>query len=353
MALSIMIYHLGSFGYLDGSHDASTALGKIGIYGVSIFFILSGLSMAIAYDKYINNFRSAGTFFIRRMFRIWLLLWLAVALVAVPAYFAGKPYSIAMIGMNLSTLFGFTFPHLYINMGAWSIGNEMVYYALTPLFIYAYHRRLWFGNAITVATAMAGAVFAFYLLSPTETLATQWKTYINPFNNLFLYCAGLAIYYNLRDLSSARRWRLPVLLMALALFFLYPSSGDQINIVTGYNRIAMSALLIWIVLAFYKFPPSLPAKLGIAFEQLGIATYGVYLLHPIVIYWMQKGFDSMEIKNPYLFVLLVVGLTITFALVTFKYIESPLIKIGKHVTNAISNHTRPVEAPAQLRPDQL
>lgn len=64
MALSIMLYHFG------GKHDAATPLGRLGIYGVSIFFILSGLSMAIAYDRYIQGFRTSVTFFIRRLFRI-------------------------------------------------------------------------------------------------------------------------------------------------------------------------------------------------------------------------------------------------------------------------------------------
>jgi peptidoglycan/LPS O-acetylase OafA/YrhL len=53
MALSILLYHLG------GPHDASTPLGKLAVYGVSIFFILSGLSMAIGYDKYIRDMRSS------------------------------------------------------------------------------------------------------------------------------------------------------------------------------------------------------------------------------------------------------------------------------------------------------
>lgn len=346
MALSILLFHLGLFGYLGGPHDASTALGKFGIYGVSIFFILSGLSMAIGYDKYIVDRRSSVAFLIRRLFRIWPLLWLAVFLVVVPAYFTGKPYSIALIGINLTTLFGFLFPHAYINMGAWSIGNEMVYYALTPLFVTAYHRNVWLGNVVTVVTAVVGVAFAFYLLTPSETLEAQWKTYINPFNNLFLYCAGLAIYYNYRDLNVPRQWHLPILIAIVSVFFLYPASGDQINIVTGVNRVALSIISILIVLAFYKFPPSLPASLGIPFEQMGIATYGVYLLHPLVIKWLQMIFDAMSLKNPYMFVSLVIACTVGFSLLTFRYLESPFIKVGKRITKSMINRGRLAEASA-------
>lgn len=87
MALSIMLYHFGSW------HDAAHPIGRLGIYGVSIFFILSGLSIAIAYDGFICDIRTSVRFFIRRLFRIWPLLWLAVALVVIPTCLTGKgPY---------------------------------------------------------------------------------------------------------------------------------------------------------------------------------------------------------------------------------------------------------------------
>lgn len=346
MALSILLFHLGLFGYLDGPHDASTVLGKLGIYGVSIFFILSGLSMAIAYDKFVCDFRSSVMFLIRRLFRIWPLLWLAIALVAIPAFFDGKPYSIAMLGINATTLFGFTFPHLYINMGAWSIGNEMVYYALTPLLIAAYRRSTWLGNAITVATMLIGVIFAFHILTPSENLDVQWRTYINPFNNLFLYCLGLAIYYNFKDLHVARRWHWPMLVTAITLLFIYPSSGDQIAIVTGFNRLALSAISVLIVLAFYKFPPALHPTLSKPLEQVGIATYGVYLLHPIVINWTHKAFEAADFEAPYLFAAVVIAFTIGFSLLTFKYLELPLIKMGKRITRITSSQSRVAETPA-------
>ncbi|WP_408054947.1 acyltransferase family protein [Sulfurihydrogenibium yellowstonense] len=76
MALSVMIYHLTSWNlYHPG---ASTLLGRLGIYAVSIFFILSGLSIAVAYSHFINDLKSSIAFYIRRIFRIWPLLWLCI-----------------------------------------------------------------------------------------------------------------------------------------------------------------------------------------------------------------------------------------------------------------------------------
>lgn len=334
MALSIMLYHFG------GRDDAATPLGRLGIYGVSIFFILSGLSMAIAYDQYILDLRTSVTFFIRRLFRIWPLLWLAVALVAIPTYIFGKgvygqePYSPTTVLLNITTLFGFVAPTEYINMGAWSIGNEMVYYALTPVFIGAYHLRKSYGNALTLVTMGVGLLFAFSLLNSANKLEVQWSTYVNPFNNLFLYCAGLAIYYNFRGVTVPVKWNLSILLCFALAFFIYPASGDQIHLVTGVNRVAMSVIAIGIVVVFYVCPPVLPKVIGDKFEQLGIATYGVYLLHPIVMEFTRSAFQTIGLKIKYIPTLAAIGLTIAFALLTYKFLEAPLTNLGKRLTRS-------------------
>lgn len=326
MALAIMLYHF------KGGGDASSLLGKLGIYGVSIFFILSGLSMAIAYDKYNMDIRNAAKFFVRRLFRIWPLLWLAVALVAIPNYFSGTSMGGTIILLNLSTLFGFVAPTQYINTGAWSIGNEMVYYALTPICIAAYQWRRWVGNSITLAAIGIGFGFAFWLLSPTTTLGSQWDVYINPFNNLFLYCVGLGIYYNFR-IEIARQWHVPLFLLAVGLFIFYPASGNQINLVTGINRVAMSLISIMIVLVMYKCPPVLSSFISAKFEQLGVATYGVYLLHPIVMDFTKSAFQALGIQIKLVPALIAIVLTIVLSLCTFKFVEHPMIRLGKRVTS--------------------
>ncbi|MFW6525104.1 acyltransferase family protein [Acinetobacter baumannii] len=72
MAFAIMIYHLT--GWTLFHPEAGSVLGNFGIYGVSIFFVLSGLSMGIVYNNYIKNFQTGLVFFVRRLFRLLPLL---------------------------------------------------------------------------------------------------------------------------------------------------------------------------------------------------------------------------------------------------------------------------------------
>ena len=149
---------------------------------------------------------------------------------------------------------------------------------------------------------------------------------------------GLAIYYNFRDVRIAKAWYIGLLAAAVAVFVFYPSSGDQIRIVTGASRMVLSLVATSIVLAFWKCPPRLPGFIGNPLEQLGIATYGVYLLHPFVMQWAQKRLQLLGIYGSHLYGVLVVVFTISFALLTFRFLESPLIKLGKRFTQGHLAH---------------
>jgi peptidoglycan/LPS O-acetylase OafA/YrhL len=327
MALAIVLYHL------IGRENAGTVLGRLGIYGVAVFFVLSGLSMAIAYDRFIDSAGAAIRFGIRRVFRIWPLLWIAIAAVAVPAYLVGDPYSALSIVANLTTLFGFIRPSAYINGGAWSLGNEMVYYSLTPAIIALYHWRRWIGNLGLTATLIPAALFSFRFLSPASALGDQWAVYINPFNNLFLYYAGLAIYFNYRTLEVPHRWRTAAFLAPLAAFVLWPVSGNQIYLVTGANRLAFSVICIAATFAFYKCAPTLPEIVAVGLKRLGEASYGVYLLHPIVWRYLSKVCILCRLDHPALVKFMVAPVTIALSLILFKYVERPMIKLGKRITD--------------------
>jgi peptidoglycan/LPS O-acetylase OafA/YrhL len=329
-----MIYHL--VGWHHEYPDAGTLLGRLGIYGVSMFFVLSGLSMALVYSRSIRDVRTSAAFFVRRIFRIWPLLWLAVVAVTVgDVLLRQDEVAWTLVLLNPTTLFGFVSPGSYINTGAWSIGNEMVYYALTPLLIGAYNRRLLYGNALLAATVAVGVYYGFHALSADVPLQAQWNTYINPFNNLFLFCAGVAIYFNSHaHTHSHGNVRATIaMLTALAIFCLYPVSGDVANIVVGVNRVVFCVAAVLLVLAFYNLSVELPTWLSGVLGALGVATYGIYLLHPIVHSALGALFAATHIEPPALLIgVLTVIFTIGASLVSYRLMEAPLIRLGRRIT---------------------
>lgn len=326
MAFAIMIYHLTGWQQV-AKLESGTLLGNLGIYGVSIFFVLSGLSMAIVYHHYIKDAKSSLFFFLRRLFRIWPLLWICILLVSALNFILKDQLYLYKIFINLTTLFGFIAPDQYINTGAWSIGNEMVYYAITPLIIALYNYKNIYGNIFTLFTVIIGLYFAFYALDSSSTLAQEWSTYVNPFNNLFLYVCGIAIYYNFHDINF-KNTAIPMILVSLILLTYYPVSGDQINIVTNTNRLIFSFCSILITFGFYKLTISLPHIVTKPLANLGEATYGVYLLHPIV-----YMFTSRVIDNSLAVITITSILTIIVANIAYRLYEKPFIKLGKKLTS--------------------
>lgn len=338
LALAIMLYHLTSWQF--SSLDASSLLGRLGIYGVSMFFVLSGLSMAIVYHGFIDGIRTSVSFFIRRIFRIWPLLWLVIAFTVIVGIAEGSAPSWRLVLFNLTTAFGFLKPSLYLNVGAWSIGNEMVYYALTPLILHAFNKNLNAGNLLVAGSVLAGLVFSSGLLDANATLAAQWNVYINPFNNLFLYYLGIALYYNAHSwvpgkISNFLCFAIPVLI-----FVFYPVEGNQINIVTGLNRVVFCAASIVLVLAFYKNRFAIPQAFSRPLTHLGVLTYGVYLLHPVAYQATLMVVKHFEMApNPYAIAIVTIATTLILAQTAFTLLEDPCIRIGKRLT------ARPIAAP--------
>lgn len=326
MAFVIMVYHLVAWTIVRP--ESGSLLGNFGIYGVSIFFVLSGLSMAIVYNNYIKNIQTSIVFFIRRLFRLLPLLWVAIAVVAGIDFILRHQIDVYKIFLNATLLFGFVAPGEYINTGAWSIGNEVFYYALTPFFIMLYGKSKVLGNISILFTTIIGLYFAFNMFESSQTLESQWQTYINPLNNLFLYACGLALYYNFKDVNLKK---IAPYLIALSLVILifYPVSGNQINIITGFNRCLFAIASILLTLGFYKLEFELPDFLSKPLTNLGEATYGVYLLHPIVFIFINK-----LLHNPFLSIVATSIATIIIANFSYKLYEKPFIRLGKKVTES-------------------
>lgn len=324
MAFAIMIYHLVSWKFFHA--EAGSLLGNLGIYGVSIFFVLSGLSMAIVYNNYIKDSQTAIVFFVRRLFRLLPLLWVTIFLASCAAYYLRGELDLYKIFLNVSLLFGFVAPEAYINTGAWSIGNEVFYYAFTPFFIMLYSKSKHLGNFAVLALTIIGMYFAFFAIDSNSTLKDQWETYINPFNNFFLYACGLALYYNFHNFDMNYMSNF-LIILSTAVFCLYPAEGDQISIVTGFNRVVFATSAIAITLGFYKLCIHPPTFVANSLANLGEATYGVYLLHPIVFFATNKVID-----DPYFCVVITVIGTIVAANISYHVYEKKFIKLGKKVT---------------------
>ena len=317
-ALGIMAFHYISWTF--GYHDSSTVIGRIGIYGVSIFYVLSGLTMFIVYKK-MSSAGDTARFFVKRIFRIFPLLWIATILTAI----LYKIYSPKLLVLNLTGLFGFIRWDAGLADGVWSIGNELVFYVMLPFLIFSWRKKLLLIPFIILFGLYI--YFSFFRLTPALTLAEQWRDYLNPLNQAFLFFAGFAIgALNIRFKSPLGAI---ALVAAIAAFVFYPASGDQITIVTGIGRLIFTGICILICIAFYGFLNPAPLIHG-PLAGLGEASYSLYLLHPLVFH----GLNLMT-SDKVTVLILSVPLSILGSYFVYHWIETWFINKGAVVAGRI------------------
>lgn len=326
MALSIMLYHYFSWTYVNESFESDSILGIIGIYGVSIFYIISGLALYIVYENKLQV-TSTPSFFIKRVFRILPLLCLSILL---NMYLFDLSPGFRKVFLNMTGLFGFFDHAAYITTGSWSIGNEIVFYTIFPLLLFSRKINKHAMEFIFVITILIAFWFAFSILRSKETFGEVWPDYINPFNQLFLFVGGVIIG---KRLIGKKNNRLSLGLLALAILILvvYKVSGSQLNIVTGWNRFVFSAVSFMLVISFLVNDLKIPKFLNFVLVQIGHISYSVYLLHAIVFWYV--AIEINRVETPELFLFYTISYTILFALLSYYLIEKNFIWLGRILAN--------------------
>lgn len=328
-ATGIMIYHYMS--WTIGKFDASSFLGRVGLYGVSIFYILSGLTL---YSVYHNKMTPATSdlmdFFKKRGLRIFPLLWLAVI---ITVYLYNTSPDAKTIFLNLTGLFGFFEWDRALAIGAWSIGNELVFYVFFPSFVFLAKKAKWGFHLFAVILIIISFYFSFFLMNNKADLMSQWSMYINPLNQIFLFLGGYLLGYYF-DQTNTKPWHTILLIFTgLFVFILYPVSGDEIELVTGINRYIFAGSCMLITFGFYKFTLSLPVFIGTPLKHLGEISYGLYLLHPIF-YELSGRIMKYIASNGYTFpetvrLLLAFGLSIGGSYIVYHYFEKYFMRLGR------------------------
>lgn len=338
MALSVLFFHFDN--WTVGVPGSSTVLGRLGVYAVSTFFIISGMSLYIAYRKTEWNKSSVAIFALKRYIRLAPAFWVACIAMVILLVITDQGYSLKykQLLYNLSLLFGFFNPQAYITVGGWSIGNEVVFYALFPLILWSTHKRKIFITSSLIIALASHFYYAFVMLEAEgEYTAQKWNTYIQPWNNVFLFVSGVAIAWISTELKLAKSkiYWIPIFGLVLA-FCLYPVDGQLINIMTGMNRIAFTAICAAICFCAFNLSVNNNSIAGFVLSALGDLSYAIYMFHGVVsettlrIIAPKFGIDSAHSQ---LLLLYSVAMPATLALsfVFFFYVEKRSMEFSRSI----------------------
>jgi exopolysaccharide production protein ExoZ len=241
MSCGIMVYH-----YLfwhKFPKDYSLFINKIGLYGVSVFYILSGITFFLVYKNV--DFRvpkNLKNFWIKRFFRIFPLFWV-VCLVTVIV--TKNPVSFERIMLNITGLFSIINPNAALCTGGWSIGNELFFYLLFPIFLLSFQlKRLYFWLLLVISTIIFG-YFAFNVISENIKLETQWNEYVNPLNQMLFFVAGIGLGFLYKNFKIPQAYCFVMAIFLCLVFVWYPNESKQSILTEFYFQLFVWHLLIF------------------------------------------------------------------------------------------------------------
>ena len=322
-ALTVAAYHLML--WLDVAE-----LPALGTYGVYLFFVLSGASLAYNYPaQRLSTLRDAASFIFARWMRLApLYLLLCPVFIGMLALHTGHVADrlAQRMALNVTFAFGVYDPLVWaLLIGGWSLGIEFVYYFFFPV-------------AVRIVRDWRQAAAAFLALAITQALwihftigADGWSDAVVAYHQAPAFGAyffgGCMIGHRAR--SNSRSWPMVAgfgawIAMGLLLGVLMPEQpGDDL---LGWRGAVLFAACFGVVHASGRI--DVRGRMAVVAGWLGDVTYGFYLLHPMVI-WTVLWFvlpDAPELPVAERVALIVAVLVVTCiaAACSERWFERPL-----------------------------
>lgn len=316
-----------------------------GAAGVGLFFVLSGflITTLLLREESATGTINLRNFYARRTLRIFPLYYAVLALYTVLVLLLENNAAGRLFFSNLPYYLTYTsnwFVDLALNedgqrrvifVFAWSLATEEQFYLLWP-FVLKYFRRHWAITAL-LAVMLADLLLTFTLgradlpTSPSERLL---RIATSPSTEIFagvLLAIGLHSETGFRILSRAlgHRWSAPITGLVAASIMVWPGESTP-------------AWYLMMAVAFVFFLGSCVIREdhGVAWllnsrvlARIGVVSYGMYMLHMLAVNTVKAGFGRFGFESAPLKFALAFCLTYVAAEISFRILESPLLRLKK------------------------
>ena len=311
-------------------------LPALGTYGVYLFFVLSGASLAFNYGRSELSRPAQVVDFIGmrwlRLAPLYILLCLCfVAMIA--ARNGGTPAGVGRwLAWNVTFAFGANNPAVSaLLIGGWSLGIEAMYYLVFPLAV-AVLPLAWLRYAVFVVLA---AVQWWWIQRTVGDLG--WARAVVPYHQVPAFAAyffgGCVIGYLRREQTGewpiARGWAAWIGMAALLALLMPQQPGDELLAWRGAILFAACFGVVYVSgrVEVRGFGRALA-------RWLGDITYGTYLLHPMLLFgalWFVFAAEAADLPLPVRAGLGVGVLVAACVLATAseRWFERPLRRLGR------------------------
>ena len=313
------------------------AIHTLGSYGVYLFFVLSGASLAYNYADKFQSGQFSFLGFLRVRYLRLAPLYLALMLVALPWKIVkgGPTFDLASTYfLNATFLFGFFNPSVNASLvGGWSLGIEAIFYLAFPCLMLTFRSaQLAACTLILLLAIQIGWIAATLGQSGGEV--QNFKAYFQApaFAAYFMTgCVlGVAKRKGLLEAFRFKSMGLAVLLAGFACMVLVNPTA-AFDEVLGWRGFILATTCLAMVYAASRM--SVSGSLSKLAGYFGDATYGLYLFHPVLFFGLvQIILPRAGITNPsewalyarLIFGCSVIGLAFWLALLSERHFEKPV-----------------------------
>ncbi|MBJ3785051.1 acyltransferase family protein [Devosia sediminis] len=310
LAIGVLFYHVLAY-------QGHTPLVQIGRFGVYAFFVISGFALYLNYRNLVFSGVALQTYFIARFSRIAPLYYLATGLSLVA--YGLSDFSFRKLFLNLTFIFGVANPgEASMVTGGWSIGIEMAFYAIFPVIIVLCGGNLRRLIALCLVSVFTQLVFVNDILTGVS-FGDAWVEYTQPVAFFGYFASGCLLgEILLRRASRKGRPGAYIIVAICILPFLFVPLQDS-TILTGWIGLLLCMATIFGITAV-AFLPEPRGPFRLVAEWVGRMSYPVYLLHPVVYFYVAK-LPEAGFHLP-----LTIAATFVLSEVVHRFIERPSIR---------------------------
>jgi peptidoglycan/LPS O-acetylase OafA/YrhL len=347
-AFLVIVYHAkGSLVKLGIMENRPIPILDKGTDAVELFFTLSGflITYLLLKENYERNDISIRKFYIRRVLRIWpvyfLIVFFRFFLYAVINPYIFHVYDSDFPLVKCLFLYVFFLPNLasfIYNVGLlqplWSIGVEEQFYLLwAPLFKWCRKNTL---RLILIAIVLC---VGWYLLISFNVFGfgsvTRYFLLSQKFYAMIIGAGfGYILFYHLDEYDRSFLGSRPFQFFILAVLIYHYFVSDRLEDSLWFRMVA-PVLYGAFILNISALKNRIISLEKAPFIFLGEISYGLYMYHMVIDYFLKKSFQKLlhynfnHVALTFLYFSLILSGTIALSYLSFKYFEARFLRI-KH-----------------------
>jgi peptidoglycan/LPS O-acetylase OafA/YrhL len=338
-ALAVTMVLVGHFAALtkDFPIIAKNIIGSFQLYGLSMFFIISGFLLSASFTSLLKKHNqiwiAVKIFFIKRILRIYpaYIVSLIVFSALLTKFFKYPVYwfDLFVHFFNIHNLFaGF---NESMNAVYWTLAVEFQWYLFAPLLILLFIKTniktqiVLFSASILLSVFMRFSAINDYfkqMITYAEMVRLGYEQlYIHLYNFLF----GIAM-YRWRDQKLKIHSSIVYLLLSLFIVIGYiiqdpdiMTYGEAMYIIKGllgYTGIFILGIMMFVFINF-----ELHGKFYQIISFISLISYSLYIYHFPVLYYVKSYFSSWYIILP-----VFLSCSVCIAAISYYIIEAPFLK---------------------------